>query len=112
MIVVVSHHYTLPGMGDECIKWFHEIGVKMSRYPGFISRYNTQAVNDPTHVMAVYFWESEQALDGWDNGPDRRQSISGGPPILDPARPIYRTRFKILDEFKPTKAPTGTPSRR
>ena len=100
MIAFVSHHYALPGKDRELVKRLHDTGEKMRRYKGFISRTNLQAIDDPTHVTAVAFWESAEALDAWDNGPDRRAG-QGGEPVMDPARPVHRVRFKVVAEFKP-----------
>ena len=56
-------------------------------------------VNDPNHITAVAYWESEEALDAWDNGPDRGQGdVSAESPW---SKPVYRVRFQVGDEFKP-----------
>lgn len=106
MIAFVSHHYALPGKGDELRRRLDQTGITMSAYPGFIARYNLQAVDDPTHVTAVALWESEAALDGWDNGPDRGRAVQQpqGEPVMDASRPIWRVRFKVVGEYKPAQA--------
>ena len=99
MIAFVSHHYALPEKLEEVRQRLHDVGMKMRTYPGFISRINLEAVDDPTHITAVAFWQSEESLDGWDHGPDRGSSQQQGETVW--AKPVYRVRFRVLEEFKP-----------
>ena len=98
MIAFVSHHYARPEKLEEVQKALHAVGMKMKTYPGFISWVNLEDVNDPTHITAVAYWESEEALDGWDNGPDRGATSAVESPW---SKPVYRVRFKVSEEFKP-----------
>ncbi|MFH1140739.1 MAG: antibiotic biosynthesis monooxygenase [Chloroflexota bacterium] len=98
MIAFVSHHYALPEKVEEVRRRQHETGMKMRTYPGFISRTNLEAVDDPTHMVSVAFWETEEALDGWDYGPDRGQGGQQGETVW--AKPVFRVRFKVMEEFK------------
>lgn len=102
VIGFVSHHYARPGMEKALKKRLDETGVVMSKYPGFVARYNVEAVDDPTHITAVAFWESEEAEAGWNKGPDRGRG--GNPPLeamLDPSRPVFRMRFHVVGEYRP-----------
>ena len=98
MIAFVSHHYALPEKLEEVRQRLHDVGMKMRTYPGFISRINLEAVDDPTPMTAAAFWESEEALDGWNNGPDRVASLRQAGTVL--AKPGYQIRFRVLEEFK------------
>ena len=105
MIAFVSHHYALPGKGNELKRRLDQTGKTMSNYPGLIVRYNLQAIDDPTHVTAVALWESAEALDGWDNGPDRGRAVQQpqGEPVMDSSRPIFRVRFEVVGEYRPAQ---------
>ncbi len=98
MIAFVSHHYARQEKLEQVREALHNVGLKMRTYPGFISRVNLEDVDDPTHITAVAYWESEQALDAWDNGPDRGQTSSVDSPW---SKPVYRVRFKVSEEFRP-----------
>ena len=98
MIAFVSHHYARTEKLEEVQKALQSVGMKMKTYPGFISRVNLEDVDDSTHITAVAYWESEEALDAWDNGPDRGATSAINRPW---SKPVYRVRFKVSEEFKP-----------
>ena len=98
MIGLVSHHYARSEKLEEVQKALPAVGMKMKTYPGFISRANLEDVNDPKHITAVAYWESEEALDGWDNVPARGSTSAVESPW---SKPVYRVRFKVSEEFKP-----------
>ena len=74
MTAFVSHHYARPEKLEVLQNALHEVGMKMKTYPGSISWVNLEDVDDSTHVTAVVYWDSEEALDAWDNVPDRGAS--------------------------------------
>jgi heme-degrading monooxygenase HmoA len=85
-----------PGREQEYEAWKIAQSELITRAPGFVKRTVLRDVDEPGVYFYVTFWESQETLDAFDQGPELAELLRQYQPKLTYAKPHDRHRVEIV----------------
>ena len=82
MIAVIFEVHPAEGQVDAYLDMAAKMRPLAESIPGFISVERFQSIMDPTKLLSLSFWESEEALEAWRNLPQHRGAQSAGRDVM------------------------------
>lgn len=82
MIAVIFEVHPAEGQVDAYLDMAAKMRPLAEGVPGFISVERFQSIMDPSKLLSLSFWESEEALEAWRNLPQHRGAQTAGRDVM------------------------------
>ena len=78
MYAVIFEFTPAPGRQEDYLARAAQLRAALQDMPGFISVERFESISTPGKLVSLSFWESEEAIAGWRNHQDHRESQRAG----------------------------------